>query len=533
MIPHTKVKSEDPADGDVYVGSLPYDTTAQDVIEGLMTVFKRLPEFQQRYSDWTTPLIEPQNGVRQRSSFFFLRFVDRVLTATAVRMTGVMIRGRSVRITHSADGPSPEEEAAQSLDLSDLRTDGTLPWTFKPAQLMLNEVFVGGLTFNMLTSNEVLVEKVTKCILSIPAVAEKWPHMTRPVLRFRSAENGTFAFMEVANEFLASTLVSLGRMSLPTCTLRFNWPSNVSDAADRAPPSLCTNASMVRTLSSHVKEEPGFDCKGEGPVKEEEEEEVKETEEACMVYMGGIRGLEIGILVATLTQSLKKLPSYRSAYPDKDFSPVKNVVSGTGVYAFARMGDPVLASTVVALGMIWVNGQRVMLNRPSMYDPTVVPPAPALDLSVPDTFAHGVKAAHPPKCMSGRATKRIPPVPPTPPPPIRPSTLYISNVQGAGQVALKQHLLHVAMTCPDINVEDGPPVVHVLQHANGYSAFAQMRDAEVAQTLLPIYNTTPFDGRYLVVQNAAIRRGLKVPSGEQQTNAQSNDEVSDINMEEL
>jgi len=238
---------------EIYVSGLPHNTTAKGVIDHLLALFKRLPQFQQRYSNRMTPLIELRHGFAKQSSYFVFEFADEVLAATAARMTGVIMSGRSVRIlpTHK---PNSEEEVRE-LDVSHLRADGTLPWIFTPGQSMLNEVVVGGLTFNFTKTSSLVSREVTKVLLNMPAVTKKFPRMTNPVLQVTPSYKREFAMMELANEFLASTLVSLGCIQLSCCSLRLRWPSHYSDAVHRSPPSLCTKSFSFDAPLLRVKQE--------------------------------------------------------------------------------------------------------------------------------------------------------------------------------------------------------------------------------------------------------------------------------------
>lgn len=492
-LPRSKEETSSMGTREVWVGNLPGDITAEAVTKEFEALFARIPQFSTKYSHLTSPVSQVQAREcpeHKSSTFAFVQFEDDVLAATALSMTGVQIRGRSTRISLSPKSRASEGKA-YGLDVSDLRTDGTLPWTFTPGGVMLNEVFVGGITGRHQDVPGYLAQQVTSFLCSMPAVIARFPEMTKPVLRVKYGRDFSYGFIELANELLASTLVSLRSMQFLNCCLRFGWPSDCKNPIERAPPSLCTTVIVDKT--KEVQNEGKEDDKGE--------EDTNETPigqgECCMVYVGGVRGIETGVLFATLTKSLKMLPAYHVAYPDKDFLPVRDLRVGKGCFAFAYMADPVLASTAVALGTIWVGSRQVTLKRPARYDAKLQPQARPLELSCHPADLSSVKQHH---TDLGSAKPRVPP--PPPPPPVRNATLRISNLPNATAYELEQHLLEVAMMHPEADFENGPPLERLWRHRMSTCAFARMKNQEIAQKLIPLYKSTPFQTHNLVVDFA-------------------------------
>eukprot|EP00421_Protoceratium_reticulatum_P038330 CAMPEP_0168469138 /NCGR_PEP_ID=MMETSP0228-20121227/58061_1 /TAXON_ID=133427 /ORGANISM="Protoceratium reticulatum, Strain CCCM 535 (=CCMP 1889)" /LENGTH=478 /DNA_ID=CAMNT_0008484905 /DNA_START=24 /DNA_END=1458 /DNA_ORIENTATION=- len=415
---------------EVYVGNLPVDAGPDDVRQSFEELMCELPGYKERYRDLPSPVTGMQhpNGQGQRTSFLFVEFADAVLASTAVAMSGLWVRARlPASLWPRAGGGGPgagrgpaAQAAAAPVDRGPGRQD---------ALRRVGRLPPGG-------GARAAARSLAQALLALPSVRERFPDLLDPVTCVEPREG--YAFAELANEVLASTAVAMGNFPLPGGCAKTGWPCSRPDAARRAPPPLAA----PRLADDEWQSSPH-----------------DPTEALCEIFLGGTRGLDASELWAALAGLLRSLPGYRAAYP-QDGNPVVGVRTGRGSFAFARLSDPKLASTAVALGEVRVRGRRLQISRPSHYVPPVSGPPPPLDL------------------VSTRAPM-----------------LWVGNLAPTGHAGvsearrlLDEHLTRLAVQCPDFDVEAGPPVKRISVHQSGRFAFVELRESALAERLLEVYD---------------------------------------------
>jgi len=479
---------------EVYVGDLPLGVSLDVVKASFDDLMKELPQYKDRYAHLQTPVIavrSPPQG--PRCGFLFVEFADPVLASTAVSMSGLRISGRSARVNRPSRGPSPDQ-AAIGLDVQPLRASGRIPWVGGPGARMQCEIWVGGSPVRALSRSGALSAELSRALLALPSVRTHFPELEDAVTSVKMGEGGSFVFAELANERLASTAVTLGRLELTGGGhVKTGWPTNCVDAGALAPPSL------------EEPREPPLPQLTEGAEQGIASLDHFAEESNSEVYIGGVRGLEAIEIWSALVELFQSLPSYRVRYEEgsaEPAEPVINLRTGKGSFAFARLADPVLASTAVALGSMRVRGRRIPLCRPSHFEPPAAGPPAPLEIG-PHVALQDLAPSTPPPER---------PAPPTPPsPPVRVALLWVGNLPIDGTSAeskrdrLEKYLTRVALASPGYDLDAGPPVRNVRMHESGKYAFVELHDTKLAERLIRVYHGCDFGGRPLAV-NWARRR---------------------------
>eukprot|EP00928_Gymnodinium_smaydae_P005356 TRINITY_DN1182_c0_g1_i10.p1 TRINITY_DN1182_c0_g1~~TRINITY_DN1182_c0_g1_i10.p1 ORF type:complete len:343 (+),score=89.41 TRINITY_DN1182_c0_g1_i10:125-1153(+) len=170
----------------------------------------------------------------------------------------------------------------------------------------------------------------------------------------------------------------------------------------------------------------------------------------------------------------------------KDQKPVVALTRGSRDFAFMRTLDPVLASTLVAIGFMKVGNFRLPLSRPLTYKTPESGDVPPLDIA------------------SFMATNPDAPQPP-PPPPVRTmrctNDLWVGNLHppDADPTLLEEHLTRVALESPGYDMESGPPIKTLVLHYSRRYAFVRLRNDDLLAKLQPVFDGSLFCGRALAV----------------------------------
>jgi len=492
-------------DIEVYVGCLPKDCTPEELESAFVELFKALPEYRARYPD---PEFNPIGCIHKPRSilparFSFVQFVDVRLASTACMMTGLRVCGVSVKVSRGncfVGGPGKEP-----YDVSPLRMDGRLPFSYSPGARMLTQVWLGGSGIGTYVGDagEKLRRALNAVLLSFPVVRNEYPEIAEPVTYVKLHD--CYAFATLANEVFASTLVAMVDVHFRNDILvHVGWPSAERDAQLRAPLPLPIEASPPLALLDKPQEQPsdqdtGRDADGSTiatlpppplPISDVlSDEDIYPvrlgSELDCEIFIGGVYGVERASLMQGLVDLFRKLPSFREKYTS-DKTPVVGIRTGRGPFAFARVRDPVLASTAVAIGEIKVNGLALRIQRCANWKTPPGGPAPPLELQGPK-----------PKAALRQKPRDVLPV-----------TLWVGNIApaDADSSRLDQHLTRLAMEAPGYDLESGPPLVRVLMHRCGRFAFVDVRDQALAEQLIPIFDGSVFCGRPLAVNYSMRER---------------------------
>lgn len=488
---------------EVWVGDLPMTVSIAAVRVAFESLIRSLPEYQERYPNLHSPVVAvrvpPAKGNTLR--FVFVEFEDAVLASTAVSMSGFQMARQSVRVNRPASGPL-EEEAARGLDVEPLRSSGQIPWASGAGATMLTEIFLGGFAPHLGQSSELLRKEFSKALLAVPAVQTRFPDLQEAVLLVKIGKDGAFAFADLANEVLASTAVAMGSVTLSGGHyVRTGWPTKCPDAVMRAPPPL-----EVLLGATHPQVQGAGKQEGD-PVAGADEDPGAE----CEVYIGGIRGLLAPEIWSALAKLLQSLTSYGTAYPGDISGPVVSLRTGSAPFAFARLADPVLASTAVALGWMPVCGRRCQICRPSHYRQPPegdAPPLKIVQLSRPGHPSRAPRAGRPGPPMASLDQ------------PLDAGMIWVGNlvpVKPAEEARhhLDQHLTGLALSTPGYDLDAGPPVKRISMHHSGRFAFVEVQDATVAEQLIPIFDGSDYMGHQIAVNWAHPkgRRGGRSSEG--------------------
>eukprot|EP00927_Polykrikos_kofoidii_P032626 TRINITY_DN27733_c0_g2_i1.p1 TRINITY_DN27733_c0_g2~~TRINITY_DN27733_c0_g2_i1.p1 ORF type:complete len:825 (-),score=114.57 TRINITY_DN27733_c0_g2_i1:41-2179(-) len=489
---------------EVYVGDLPCCSNCTNIKECFVNHLQALPEYRVRYSDDFQPVQKvnfppPKTASPSgRTRYVFVTFSDTTLASTAVAMTGLRLCGRSVKVSRPSEAPP---DCAPPLDVGPLRSEGRLPFCCWPGARMLCEVWVCGLTSGLcMDDGESLRSEMNAALLGIPSVREQYPDIDRLVLRAQLS--GNYAFVEVATEILASTLVAMTEVSLPCgVRVRINWPSSAVDASARAPLPLLLDGYIPPHLV------PGNGLLALGDAKDTDvgagagSDVAKVSalavvdESQCEVYIGNVRCCEPLQLRQGLSRLLACLPSYKTKY-NESFQPILDIKTGKFQFAFARAADPVLASTLCAIGDFRLHGVRMWMRRPSSYQ--VPTDGPAVPLEVEPQAAGSDRPEE--AAFATTVCK-----------------LWVGNLLLGPEEAglLEAHLTKLAINEPTYDIESGPPLEGPVRlHHCGRFAFASVRDAALAQMLMPVWDGSWFQGRPLAVNMAHGRQNVKVADGQ-------------------
>eukprot|EP00913_Durusdinium_trenchii_P025675 g24098.t1 len=406
-------------------------------------------DFQRLYPDLQDPVFKVHfpgkgccaSGPRAEfaSLFVFVEFVDRRLARTALQMSGIRICGRSVRIGPAggldAEGHyktvrqhrhSPQPFAAllgEMLDVEPLRAKEELPMSGGPGTQMLLNVWIGSIPMRICrdelrtAGDGTLESQLCVAVLQLPGVRERYPNLERPVASIRFSDCLRYAFVEAATELIASSMVAAKQMLGVSNRLTLEngldigtgWPASLLDAEKRAPPPLAADGSISKPGEEVTKPE----------LPSVWEDDFLERMD-CEIFMGGVSGLQVEDLWQKLTAVLTALPSYAAHFGDVSIPIVNIRKNAGGLFAFARLADPRLASTAVALGEMWVNGKKVVFKRPTncMISHTSAPP---LDLTP------SLLPPPPPPAVDPEVPKEVE-IPPTPPTAPIAHTLWVGNL---------------------------------------------------------------------------------------------------------
>ncbi|CAK8995991.1 unnamed protein product [Durusdinium trenchii] len=350
-----------------------------------------------------------------------------------------------------------------------------------------------------------LESQLCVAVLQLPGVRERYPNLERPVASIRFSDCLRYAFVEAATELIASSMVAAKQLTLENgLDIGTGWPASLLDAEKRAPPPLAADGSISKPGEEVTKPE----------LPSVWEDDFLERMD-CEIFMGGVSGLQVEDLWQKLTAVLTALPSYAAHFGDVSIPIVNIRKNAGGLFAFARLADPRLASTAVALGEMWVNGKKVVFKRPTncMISHTSAPP---LDLTP------SLLPPPPPPAVDPEVPKEVE-IPPTPPTAPIAHTLWVGNLpsrrvllssledEEANEKVNRQELLRrrldhrlneLAMSMPGYDFEDGPPLCdHRLSvHHSGHFAFLEIiASQERVEQLLEAFDGKDFMGQPLEV----------------------------------
>lgn len=540
------------AQREVYVGGLFWtDADKEGIAEAFNSAFEALPDYQKRYSNETRkPVLQvhyPKEIIRKASAglrgdfaiFVFVEFIDQLLARSALKLTGIRIAQRSVRVC-STMGIEVEGE---TLDVDPLRHREKIPMRPLEGTTMLLNVWLGGLPMRLCREElhrkrsghrswakeaESLESQICTAVLALPGITARYPQMERPIVSLRVSECQRYLFVEAATELIASSMVAAKALSLPGgLEATTGWPVAVIDAEERAPPPLAEDGNLCDPSKVGALVQKAIVC----------EEDFAERLD-CEIFMGGTNGLEVEDLWKTLTEMLMGLPSYQKEFPDLSL-PLINIRMAAGPYAFARLANPRLASTAVVIGEMFVRSRKVQLKRPTHCEVSQKS-APALDVIRPSLlppppprtprrrpkgpeFPVLPKAPELPRCPC-----EAPPTPPKVPLTIRPrgkiQSIWIGNLPGREKMlemidpeedekqenkgdavemmkrCIDRRVNELAMEMPNYDLEDGPLTKRVTVHPTGRYAFIRvMGDQEFVEELLDVLDGKDFMGKPLRV----------------------------------
>eukprot|EP00928_Gymnodinium_smaydae_P005358 TRINITY_DN1182_c0_g1_i4.p1 TRINITY_DN1182_c0_g1~~TRINITY_DN1182_c0_g1_i4.p1 ORF type:complete len:2391 (+),score=493.30 TRINITY_DN1182_c0_g1_i4:114-7175(+) len=474
---------------EIYIGGLREGVTEpHDVTCMLRALLRQLPEYLARYGEDFDPIgcerrMPPASAPKYQGKFCFVRMADNVLAATAVAMSGFLVHGVSLRVSWGTYGRCDDEP----LDVSMLRAEGLIPFSSGEGARMLRKVFIGNLDLSLSCDNgRSLTDGLNSLITGMPSVKARYPEIEVPVTDVQLL--GRFAFVELANEVLASTLVAMAEVVLPTgqC-LATGWPSNVPDATVRAPLPLAFEP--VRGMKALKDDAAVPDALKLGcGVNKSSFGGKLPPNPPCEVFVGGVRDVETLNVIQAAEALLRSLPAYQRVYMQdgKDQKSVVALTRGSRDFAFMRTLDPVLASTLVAIGFMKVGNFRLPLSRPLTYKTPESGDVPPLDIA------------------SFMATNPDAPQPP-PPPPVRTmrctNDLWVGNLHppDADPTLLEEHLTRVALESPGYDMESGPPIKTLVLHYSRRYAFVRLRNDDLLAKLQPVFDGSLFCGRALAV----------------------------------
>lgn len=505
-----------PQDCELYVGNLPLDAAKPEIQEAFGELMDMLPEYRAMYPHLSSPVVKvemPLDTTGQVGRYSFVQFADDVLACTALSMSGLRIRGRSCPVKKTGKSSATGHAFAKAgLNVEVLRVAGLIPWVGGPGMQLLCHVYIGGLGPDVCSDSRELMSMLTTAVLSVPEVSSRFPRLVQPVLGARINTCGSFAFVDMANEVLASTVVAMGRIELGNgCHARTSWPTRVSNAESRVPPSLVARRSFEEARPRNDKSytESSRLEQGQGGANADD----RAHDAACEVFIGCIHGVEAADLWRALEEAFDSLPSYRAAYPGPDGrDPVVKLHMGagrgSGSYAFAQLANPTLASTLVKLAVLRVGDHKLPLNRPRSFKPPAggasaplaVGPSRRTVQQKPKSATSGAFLARPALC-----TLPDPLVPPSVPSlPQAEAALHVAGIPPLGseeeaKALLDKHLTRQALASGQCDFEDGPPLRQLLLSRSRRTALVELRDASLALRLLPVFDGTAFLGKPIIV----------------------------------
>lgn len=541
------------AQREVYVGGLLWkDADKEGIAESFNSAFEALPDYQKHYGHETRkPVLQvhyPKDIIRKAAAgmrgdfaiFVFVEFIDQLLARTALKLTGLRIAQRSVRVC-STMGIGSEGE---TLDVEPLRQLEKLPLRPLDGTTMLLNVWLGGLPMRLCreelhrkrsgswAKHETLESRICTAVLALPGIKLRYPQMERPIVSLRVSECQRYIFVEAATELIASSMVAAKGLSLPGgLEATTGWPVAVIDAEERAPPPLAEDGSLCDPSQVGALVQKAIVC----------EEDFAERLD-CEIFMGGTNGLEVEDLWKALTELLMDLPSYKKQFPDLSL-PLINIRMANGPYAFARLANPRLASTAVVIGEMFIRSRKVQLKRPTHCElsqksappldvirPPLLPPPPPP--RTPETRVRRGKGPEFPALPKAPAPPRdpceAPPTPPKVPLNLRPrgtiQRIWIGNLPGLEKMfemideeeeekqenkgdamemmkrLVDRKVNELAMEMPNYDLEDGPLTKRVTVHPTGRYAFIRVvGDQEFVEELLDVLDGKDFLGKPLRV----------------------------------
>lgn len=460
----------------VYVGNIERGMREGDLVQVLWDFLQKLPEGG-RYPTPASLLAHSSPARLGNAGYLFLTFADPAVAATVIAMSGLVIRGRSARITRPKDSVQNSTNTC-GFDVELLRREGLLPQHRGVGAQMLTEVYIGHLPCE-LRDPEALKAQLSEAILKIPAVSKRHPRTLEPVVKTSVGSGGAYAFALMSSEMLASTLVAMRKVTLDTGTVTTGWPSRHQDAAIRAAPAFA----------------------GARQTKKCDHEEV---------HVSGMQGLTSHELKCSLEAAFHDLPAYHEQYP-AGVDVVVRIQTGKSNFSFVLFADGVLASTAVEMGSLWVSSRtsisrRVRISWPARMSRQVLDQAPAPlrgTRHVQDQVSAPLQRNH-----ANVASMTCPDVSFD-----EPVTIWVSNFPRAGacRTLLDRHLNWVALSLPDFDVEAGPPVTRVEVSTSCTVAFVELRDMAVAKRLMDAFDGSHYYGYPLAVGWAKPKRGKDFP----------------------
>lgn len=206
------------------------------------------------------------------------------------------------------------------------------------------------------------------------------------------------------------------------------------------------------------------------------------------VYVGNLaQGIVTAVMLRDFfSQILTALPGFDPLLGP----PILNVqLSGEGKYAFIEMRDEVLAATMIKLDKIELCGRLVNVGRPSGYvEMSLVTPLDLGNFAPPQGAGAGqvAGASNGPTDPAMQATRKQ-------------RELYVGNLAiGAVTAQMLQELFSTPLQAmPGFDAAKGPPVRNVDMSGEGKFAFVELRDEELANVALELFNNMDLCGRKL------------------------------------
>lgn len=454
---------------EVYVGDVPMDLDIEEITCRLEDALNFLPDFRARYegiSVFPSYHVPCMKTTKKGTFFFFLEVCDTTLACTVVALSGIRVRGHSLRICYGKNFKVPSP--LPLLDLEPLKQKAMIPHVDGPGAVMLSEVFLGGLQRG--SNHKEICELLSKFLLSLPAVQERFPCLTAPVLHMKSGSD--FCFVVLENEVLASTVVAMGKLLLGTIEVRSGWPVHFN--ANLAPPPLPVQQPDPEPGPSPSPAESESDSEGD-----------VEVDPNCEVFVGGTRGLEMAEIWEAVEDELRAIPAFQEQYQEAE--PVLQILSvaANATFAFVRVMNATLASTLVDMQRIRINGKTLTLGRPANYDKRQ-PAVPGLPRKPREERAFHMTAVE----------LNIPP------PPAAVGKVWVGGLPEAGsQQQLKElldmHVSELVVSLPEFDVAAGPPIVNVTVDRSCRWGFVYVSEERLALPLIHLIRSSLFLGRPL------------------------------------
>eukprot|EP00929_Paragymnodinium_shiwhaense_P071230 TRINITY_DN36221_c0_g1_i3.p1 TRINITY_DN36221_c0_g1~~TRINITY_DN36221_c0_g1_i3.p1 ORF type:complete len:838 (+),score=171.18 TRINITY_DN36221_c0_g1_i3:106-2619(+) len=459
---------------EVFCGNLRPDTRPETLQAAFRELFRQLPDFVERYGRDFEPFSTSSQWLRrtrcrpdeETRGYLFPRFVDPVLTNTALEMSGFLVDGRSCVVKRSSNFPADGLEMPAPLDVSALRRAGKLPHFGGPGAEMQLRVWVGSLTPCLSANNGSLLKtQLTEALRCLPSVNEAYPAAEAQPLVLSLHCSNSWGFVDMATEVLAATVAAMKEVRLPSGDrINTGWPSRciASQRPEGRVPPLSLSTAEGPAAGGPPPANNGVPQQATpAPPMSSQTQQQREQESECDVWFTCDRAIDEDVMKRAVSEHLLAHPTYKETFPDLD-APIIFVKQTPLTWGFIGCANATLASTLVVWRHCMVNGHRIMLCRPRRYKT----PSKGPQLPLPGTVANKLEP------LSGG-----------PPDPEQPcfsdvATLWVGNlptfVPEAGR-RLEKFVTKFVCKAFDFDVEAGPPITKVFLHKTQRYAFITIR----------------------------------------------------------